>query len=105
MDGASSRFRFRGWGWGSGGRLGGVAYFDGEVVVEEGLVAGDRGGVAFGLGVGPDGVGELAAVRVDRPVRGTALVGAAGTGVALLQQVLADVGGRDVVAVRQAGLG
>src|SRR5690349_21734901 len=85
--------------------LGGGGYFDGQVVVEEGLVAGDGGGVAFGLGVGPDGVGELAAVRVDGPVGGRALVGAVGVRVARLEQVLADVGGRDIEAVRQAGLG
>src|SRR6478735_6266301 len=65
----------------------GGAYFDGQVVVEEGLVAGDGGAVAFGLGVGPDGVGELAAVRVDGPVGGRALVRAEGV----------VVGGRDEV--------
>src|SRR5262249_30705340 len=90
---------------GGGGGLGGGDDFDGQVVVQERQVAADGGGVAFGLRVGPDGVGELAVARGDRPVGRRALVGAYGVLVALLQQVLADVGGRDVEAVRQAGLG
>src|SRR6266567_7032010 len=84
--------------------LAGLADLGCQLVVPEALVPADGGGVALRLRIGPDGVGELAAARADRPVRGGALVGAHSVRVALLEQVLLDVGGRDVEAVRQPGL-
>jgi hypothetical protein len=70
----------------------------------QGQVALDVGALGQRVPVAPDRVADHPVPDPDRPVGGITLVGAVGGGVGRLQQVGADVGGREVVDGQMPGL-
>ena len=75
-----------------------------DVLVVEGDEALDLGALGDREPVGPGDVGDQAIADVGRPVRGDALVRALRGGVAVLEQLDADIGEGQVAAHRQVGL-